>query len=217
MAAIKGSNMHQTEKAVKTESKKWYQKSGGIVALLILFWPVGLYLMWKYADWAKVAKIIVTVAIGLVFFMTIANMSDSQSTTPSQTENKSVEEMVPEKENKLQDSSQGTVDTQEEPKSDQPTETTSQRNAVKKAKSYLQIAGFSRDGLVAQLEYEQFSSEDAVYGADHTSADWNEQAAKKAKSYMDMSSFSRGSLIDQLLYEKFTQEQAEYGATAVGL
>lgn len=98
-----------------------------------------------------------------------------------------------------------------------PNETVSQKNAVKKAKSYLDFSAFSHDGLVEQLEYEQFSHADAVYGADNSGADWNEQAAKKAKSYMEYSAFSRGSLIEQLIYEKFTPEQAEYGANAVGL
>jgi len=97
------------------------------------------------------------------------------------------------------------------------TETVSQKNAVRKAKSYLAYTAFSHDGLVAQLEYEQFSHADAVYGADNSGGNWNEQAAKKAKSYMDMSAYSRGSLIEQLKYEKFTQAQAEYGANAVGL
>ena len=96
-------------------------------------------------------------------------------------------------------------------------ETVSQKNALAKAKSYLGFSAFSHDGLIAQLEYEQFSHADAVYGADNCGADWNEQAAKKAKSYMEFSAFSRGSLIDQLKYEKFTQAQAEYGANAVGL
>jgi len=98
-----------------------------------------------------------------------------------------------------------------------PSETTSQRNAVRKAKDYLSYTAFSHDGLVDQLEYEQFSHEDAVYGADNSGGNWNEQAANKARSYMDYSSFSRGSLIAQLEYDKFTREQAEYGANAVGL
>lgn len=97
------------------------------------------------------------------------------------------------------------------------TETVSQQNAVRKAKSYLSYAAFSHDGLVAQLEYDQFSHADAVYGADNSGANWNDQAAAKAKSYMSYSAFSRGSLIAQLEYDKFTQAQAEYGATAVGL
>ncbi len=97
-----------------------------------------------------------------------------------------------------------------------PSESVGQKNAVKKAKSYLAYTAFSNDGLVAQLEYDQFSHSDAVYGADNSGADWNEQAAKKAKSYMEYSAFSRGSLIDQLKYDKFTQAEAEYGAAAVG-
>lgn len=40
--------------------KKWYQKTGWIIAWLILFFPVGLFLMWKYSDWKKAIKVIVT-------------------------------------------------------------------------------------------------------------------------------------------------------------
>jgi len=96
-------------------------------------------------------------------------------------------------------------------------ETVSQKNAVAKATDYLNYSAFSHDGLVAQLEYDQFSHADAVYGADNSGANWNEQAAAKAKSYMSYSAFSRGGLIAQLEYDKFTQAQAEYGANAIGL
>lgn len=98
-----------------------------------------------------------------------------------------------------------------------PSETVSQRNAVAKAKSYLSFAGFSRDGLIEQLEYDQFSHADAVYGADNSGANWTEQAAIKAQSYMEFSAFSRGGLIEQLEYDGFTRAQAEYGADSVGL
>lgn len=96
-------------------------------------------------------------------------------------------------------------------------ETAGQRNAVSKAQSYLRIGGFSRESLIAQLEYEKISYRDAVYGADHCGANWNEQAARKAKIYLEIMPFSRESLINQLLYDKFTQEQAAYGAKANGL
>ena len=36
----------------------------GVIALLMLVFPVGLFLMWKYANWPKVAKWIVTVVVG---------------------------------------------------------------------------------------------------------------------------------------------------------
>lgn len=98
-----------------------------------------------------------------------------------------------------------------------PTESVSQKNAVNKAKSYLDFAGFSRDGLVAQLEFDKFSNADAIYGADNAGANWNVEAEQKAKSYMEFSSFSRQGLIDQLVFDKFTQEQATHGADSVGL
>lgn len=54
-----------------------------------------------------------------------------------------------------------------------PKETTSQKNAVKKAKSYLKYDAFSRKGLIEQLEFEGFSNEDATYGVDSCDVDWN--------------------------------------------
>lgn len=95
-------------------------------------------------------------------------------------------------------------------------ETTSQKNAVAKAKSYLNVSAFSHAGLVSQLEYEKFSHADAVYGVDHCGADWNEQALKKAKNYLNVSAFSYQGLLDQLLFEEFTEEQATYGVNNCG-
>ncbi len=94
--------------------------------------------------------------------------------------------------------------------------TIGEKNALDKAKSYLDYTAFSKEGLIEQLEYEGFTNAEAKFGADNCGANWNEQAAKKAKQYMDYSSFSKQGLIDQLEYEGFTSEQAEYGAKAVG-
>lgn len=98
----------------------------------------------------------------------------------------------------------------------EPEATMGEKNAVAKAKNYLKFMAFSHDGLIEQLEFEGFSTDEATYGADNCGADWNEQAAKKAQNYLDMMSFSRDGLIEQLEFEGFTPEQAEYGATAVG-
>lgn len=95
--------------------------------------------------------------------------------------------------------------------------TKAQENAVKKAKSYLDIMAFSRKGLIKQLEFEGFTHEEAVYGVDNVSVDWNEQAVKKAKSYLNIMAFSRKGLIEQLEFEGFTHEQAVYGVEQNGL
>ena len=94
--------------------------------------------------------------------------------------------------------------------------TLGQKNALSSAKSYLDFTSFSYKGLIEQLEYEGYTTEEATYAADNCRADWKEQAAKTAKSYMEYSSFSRQGLIEQLLFEGYTQEEAEYGVTSVG-
>lgn len=99
----------------------------------------------------------------------------------------------------------------------EPASTVSQRNAVRAAKQYLNVSAFSRDGLIDQLEYSDYSTEDATFAVDNITVDWNEQAAKAAEQYLNVSAFSRGGLIDQLVYSGFTPAQAAYGASSVGL
>ena len=94
---------------------------------------------------------------------------------------------------------------------------TANDQAVRKAKSYLEIIPFSRQGLIKQLEYDGFTHSQAVYGVDHCGANWNAQAFRKAKSYLEIMSFSRQRLIDQLEYDGFTYSQAVYGVDHCGV
>lgn len=105
---------------------------------------------------------------------------------------------------------------EEEPEPEEPALTMGQQNAVGAAENYLSFMGFSREGLIEQLEFDGYSNEDASFAVDHVAPDWNEQAASKAEEYIDVMSFSRQGLIDQLVFDGFTQEQAAHGATAVG-
>ncbi len=112
--------------------------------------------------------------------------------------------------------SQSSAPSQEKPSQRPSGQTVSQKNAVDKAKSYLRIFSFSRDGLIHQLEFDGYSHTDAVYGADHCGADWNQQALRKAKSYLETFSFSYEGLLDQLAFDAFTAEQAAYGVKNCG-
>ena len=69
------------------ETKKaWYQHTIITVLSLTFFFPVGLYLMWRYSDWNKWAKIIITGFFAL-FVLSIANSPDSADTsTDTQTQ-----------------------------------------------------------------------------------------------------------------------------------
>ncbi|HWL78552.1 Ltp family lipoprotein [Microbacterium sp.] len=97
-----------------------------------------------------------------------------------------------------------------------PVLTLAQQNAVKDAQSYLDYSGFSRQGLIGQLEFEGYSTEDATFAVDFVDADWNAEAAETAQSYLDYTAFSRQGLYEQLAFEGFTPEQIEFALAAVG-
>lgn len=98
----------------------------------------------------------------------------------------------------------------------QDEESLSQANAVKKAKEYLSFTAFSHTSLVNQLEYEGFSHDAAVYGADNCGANWTEQASKKAKEYLNFATFSYNGLVKQLEYEGFSHDDAVHSADNCG-
>ena len=106
-----------------------------------------------------------------------------------------------------------TMETQEQTKSDL---TMGQLNALGSAESYLAFSAFSYEGLISQLEFEGYTSEDAAFAADRCGADWNEQALKAAENYLSFSAFSYEGLIDQLEFEKYTSEQAVYAVDHCG-
>ena len=100
--------------------------------------------------------------------------------------------------------------------------TASQNNAVRSAKQYLSMMGFSRDGLIRQLSADAgdgYSVADATVAVDSLNVDWNQQALKSAKQYLSMQGFSCKGLIEQLSSsagEGYTVEQATYGAQQAG-
>ena len=59
---------------------KWYQKPVCIVVLLIVFFPVGLYLMWRYTKWHNIVKAIAT---GLVLLVVIPFLVNAFSSNDS--------------------------------------------------------------------------------------------------------------------------------------
>lgn len=97
-----------------------------------------------------------------------------------------------------------------------------QKNAVRSAKQYLSMSGFSRSGLIEQLSSEYgdgYRVADATVAVDSLNIDWNKQAARSAKKYLELSGFSCKGLIQQLSSsagDKYTVSQATYGAKQVG-
>jgi hypothetical protein len=103
----------------------------------------------------------------------------------------------------------------------EPELTSGQENALESGQSYVDMSGFSKQGLIQQLSSsagEGFSKADAVFAANHVDVNWNDEAVESAQDYLDMSSFSRDGLIEQLSSsagEGFTLAQAQYAADKV--
>jgi hypothetical protein len=67
----------------QTIKHKWYQSTIGAVIFLILFFPVGLYLMWKYTNWNSKAKWVVTGFFGLIVLVSVVSGNGSSKNQTS--------------------------------------------------------------------------------------------------------------------------------------
>ncbi|HHX8977473.1 TPA: Ltp family lipoprotein [Streptococcus pyogenes] len=93
--------------------------------------------------------------------------------------------------------------------------TTTQKTALRKAKSYYKNMHMSKQGIFDQLtsDYDQYSEEDAQYAVDHLKANYRKAALKQAKSYQKNMAMSPDAIYDQLISEngeKFTEQEAQY-------
>lgn len=62
----------------QVQKDPWYKTNGGIITLLFLFFPAGLFLMWQYAKWSPKTKWIVTGI--LAFFVAVSGISNAAAT-----------------------------------------------------------------------------------------------------------------------------------------
>ena len=71
---------------------KFYENDWFIVLMLIVFFPVGLFLMWKYSKWHKTAKIIISVFFAvMVIFSNGSEESKNVETKNTNTEVETVD------------------------------------------------------------------------------------------------------------------------------
>lgn len=81
--------MSEKEK-VPLRKRNWF-----IILLLVIFFPVGLYLMWKHASWGKTAKWVVTGAIALLVAYNLGSQDTSTNVADTSTNDTTVEETEP--------------------------------------------------------------------------------------------------------------------------
>lgn len=161
----------------------------------------------------KLIKWIVIIFIGLVVLGLIIGGGEE---TTEQTDSNAV---------MTDKSSKETTDanaTQTEVEAKEDSLTRPQKNAVRSAKQYINMTGFSRDGLIDQLSSSAgngYEVADATVAVDSLNIDWNEQAVRSAQQYLDMTGFSCDGLIEQLSSSagsKYTVSEATHGAQQAG-
>lgn len=198
-----GDYIEPGEKKEGVSHKTWF-----VILFLILFWPVGLILMWARKKFPLAVRIIITliIAAGLAaegFFL--YKYGPAMYETYMYGDNNNITYEMPDSDSGSQSGSQTAAATE------------NQQKALDKANEYVDTLPLSHKGLIKQLEYDGYTTDVATYAADNCSANWNKEAKEMAEQYMDSTTYTYKDMVQQLETEGFTKEQAKFGAKAVGL
>ena len=198
-----GDYIEPGEKKEGVSHKTWF-----VILFLILFWPVGLILMWARKKFPLAVRIIITliIAAGLAaegFFL--YKYGPAMYETYMYGDNNNITYETPDSDSGSQSGSQTAAATE------------NQQKALDKANEYVDTLPLSHDGLIKQLEYDGYTTDVATYAADNCSANWNKEAKEMAEQYMDSTTYTYKDMVQQLEAEGFTKDQAKFGAKAVGL
>lgn len=77
------------EQLANNPDRVWNKRSWGIIIMLIVFFPIGLYLMWKHSNWNKYLKIGVSVIIGIISIAAIFGLNDSGNNSENESSHES--------------------------------------------------------------------------------------------------------------------------------
>ena len=66
-------------KTNNNQKNKWYTKTIGVIALLLIFPPVGLFFMWRHSRWNKAVKWILTIFYALIVFSSMSSLSTPEN------------------------------------------------------------------------------------------------------------------------------------------
>lgn len=198
-----GDYIEPGEKKEGVSHKTWF-----VILFLILFWPVGLILMWARKKFPLAVRIIITliIAAGLAaegFFL--YKYGPAMYEIYMYGDNNNITYETPDSDSGSQSGSQTAAATE------------NQQKALDKANEYVDTLPLSRKGLIKQLEYDGYTTDVATYAADNCNANWNKEAKEMAEQYMDSTTYTYKDMVQQLETEGFTKEQAKFGAKAVGL
>ena len=89
---------------------KIYEKNWFIILMLVLFFPVGLFLMWKNAKWHKTVKIIISVLLIAIVIVILSNGIKKPKNIETKDTNVEVETLTVNERKELQEKSKTILD-----------------------------------------------------------------------------------------------------------
>lgn len=197
-----------------TDSREWY-KNGWLAALMIfIFFPIGLFLMWKYTNWNSKVKWGITGFIAILI-LAIALTPPAPETKTASTQSGAANTPTPTLGATAKHSTTNTPTPTPTP-SKKPAIPAEYKSALSQANTYANKMHMSKQGVYDQLVSEyggRFTAPAAQYAIDNVKSDWNANALAKAKTYQDSMHLSPAAIHDQLTSEygeKFTQAEADY-------
>ena len=147
---------------------KFYEKDWFVILMLILFFPAGLFLIWKYSKWPRVAKIIVTIVIAILAVLSNVQTEYKNALKTAKSYDKTLymskqglyDQLTSEFEQFTPEAAQHAVDN---------VGANWKENALKTAESYQKLANMSSNDIYDQLtsKWEQFTPEEAQYAIDN--------------------------------------------------
>ncbi len=190
---------------------QWYEQSWFVGLMLVIFFPAGIYLMYKYANWKMIIKNIITMFIIAIVILIISPIG--RGCAKNIIKNDDVNLLEISKQEEIEDPNiyaeyeieheESEIEIFRGPKGKQI--------SLEYAIYYVteKEIGFSYESLVDQLVYDGFKEEDARYAADNCGANWNKESVKNVKVQLEID--IPKDEIDEILKEtKFTKEQIEY-------
>lgn len=74
---------------------KFYKESWFIIAMLLVFFPLGLYLMWRYTRWSKFSKIIITILIAIEILLAVNAENEPNKINTQPIQQKTEQQVTP--------------------------------------------------------------------------------------------------------------------------
>ncbi|WP_020007421.1 hypothetical protein [Salinicoccus albus] len=102
------------------EKVPFYKKNWFIILTLIVFFPIGLVLMWMFSSWGRTPKIIVTAVIAL--FAVIGSTGDTEESTAEEESNDMAQNEETTEEVTEEETEEPTEEQTEEETTEEPTE-----------------------------------------------------------------------------------------------